>query len=135
MIIVISCFYYPLYNYPTPGCQEAALARSASQHSGASFPLANSVQTGNPAYRFYPDRAKQLGLEQPQDEFALNDEVARYAFVTQCLDSLDICQFVFGAGWQLYNPDQLVETVRAITGWKVSIEELLKGGEKRINLM
>ncbi len=93
----------------------------------------------DPAYNFYPDRSKQLGLEQPQSEFALNKEVVRYAFITQCLysclDSLDICQFVFGAGWQLYDPAQLVETVRAITGWDVSMPELLKLGEKRINLM
>lgn len=93
----------------------------------------------DPAYSFYPERARQLGLEQPQPEFALNEEVARYAFVTQCLysclDSLDICQFVFGAGWQLYDPDQLVESVRAITGWDVNMAELLKLGEKRINLM
>ena len=69
----------------------------------------------------------------------LNEEVARYAFVTQCLysclDSLNICQFVFGAGWQLYDPAQLVEAVCSITGWNVSMEELLKAGEKRINLM
>lgn len=93
----------------------------------------------DPAYNFYPDRAKQLGLEHPQSEFTLNEEVARYAFVTQCLysclDSLDICQFVFGAGWQLYDPAQLVEAVQAITGWDVTMDELLKVGEKRINLM
>jgi aldehyde:ferredoxin oxidoreductase len=93
----------------------------------------------DPAYNFYPDRAKQLGLKNPQPEFMLNEEVARYAFVTQCLysclDSLNICQFVFGAGWQLYDPAQLVEAVCSITGWNVSMEELLKAGEKRINLM
>ena len=78
-------------------------------------------------------------MEQPQPELALNEEVARYAYITQCLysclDSLDICQFVFGAGWQLYDPAQLVETVHYITGWDVTIAELLKVGEKRINLM
>ncbi len=93
----------------------------------------------DPAYNFYPERAKQLGLEKPQPEFSLNEEVARYAFVTQCLysclDSLNICQFVFGAGWQLYDPAQLVEAVQAISGWDVTMEELLKVGEKRINLM
>jgi aldehyde:ferredoxin oxidoreductase len=93
----------------------------------------------DPAYRFHPERAMQLGLEQPQAEFALNKEMIRYAFVTQCLyaclDSLDICQFVFGAGWQLYDPNQLVEAVHAITGWDVTIDELLKVGEKRVNLM
>jgi aldehyde:ferredoxin oxidoreductase len=93
----------------------------------------------DPAYNFYTDRARQLGLEHPQAELDLNEEVVRYAFVTQCLysclDSLDICQFVFGAGWQLYDPAQLVEAVCAITGWEVDMEELLRVGEKRINLM
>ncbi len=93
----------------------------------------------DPAYTFYPDRAKQLGQERPQPELALNEDVVNYAFVTQCLyasmDSLNICQFVFGAGWQLYDPNQLVEVVQTITGWDVSLEELLKVGEKRINLM
>jgi len=93
----------------------------------------------DPAYHFYPERAKQLGLDHPPAELELNDEMVRFAYVTQCLysclDSLNICQFIFGAGWQLYDPDQLVETVHAITGWDVTIAELLKVGEKRINLM
>jgi aldehyde:ferredoxin oxidoreductase len=93
----------------------------------------------DPAYGFYPDRSKQLGLEQPQAEFALNREVVRYAFVTQCLysclDSLNICQFVFGAGWQIFDPAQLVDLVHMVTGWDVSMGELLRQGEKRLNLM
>jgi aldehyde:ferredoxin oxidoreductase len=91
------------------------------------------------AYTFYPDRAKQLGLDSPQPDLALNEEVVRYAYVTQCLysclDSLNICQFVFGAGWQLYDPAQLVNLVRMVTGWNVSMSELLRQGEKRINMM
>ncbi len=93
----------------------------------------------DPAYTFYPDRARQLGLEKPQAELELNEEVVRYAYVTQCLysclDSLNICQFVFGAGWQLYDPAQLVELVRLVTGWDVTMDELLHQGEKRINLL
>jgi aldehyde:ferredoxin oxidoreductase len=93
----------------------------------------------DPAYAFYPDRSRQLGLEKPQAEGELNEEVVRYAYVTQCLysclDSLNICQFVFGAGWQLYDPAQLVELVHLITGWDVSMAELLRQGEKRINLL
>ena len=93
----------------------------------------------DPAYNFYTDRAGQLGLSHPQAEFTLNEEVVRYAFVTQCLysclDSLAICQFVFGAGWQLYDPDQTAEAVQLITGWDINVKELLKVGEKRINMM
>jgi aldehyde:ferredoxin oxidoreductase len=93
----------------------------------------------DPAYGFYPERARQLGLEKPQEEFDLNEEVVRYAYRTQslysCLDSLNICQFVFGAGWQVYDPDQLVDLVHLVTGWEVDIKELLRQGEKRVNLM
>jgi aldehyde:ferredoxin oxidoreductase len=93
----------------------------------------------DPSYSSYPAKMKQLGLVDPQPGNELNDEMVKFAFITQCfyacLDSLDICQFVFGAGWQLYNPDQLVEVVRDITGWDVTMDELLRLGERRVNMM
>ncbi len=93
----------------------------------------------DPAYTSYPHRLRQLGLDNPQPDDVLNKEKVRYAFVTQCfyscMDSLNLCQFVFGAGWQLYEPDHVVQLVRLITGWDVTMEELLRLGERRINLM
>jgi aldehyde:ferredoxin oxidoreductase len=63
----------------------------------------------------------------------------RYALITQHLysnlDSVNVCQFVFGPAWHLYGPDQLAETVQAITGWDVTIEELLLNGERRLNML
>ena len=63
----------------------------------------------------------------------------RYALYTQylysLLDSVCVCQFVFGPAWQLYGPGQLVEAVRAVTGWNVSLWELMKVGERRLNLL
>lgn len=93
----------------------------------------------DPSYLLYPDKMKQVGLVDPQPANVLNEEKVRFAFVTQCfyacLDSLNICQFVFGPSWQLYDPMQVVELVKLITGWDVTMEELLRLGEKRINLM
>jgi aldehyde:ferredoxin oxidoreductase len=91
------------------------------------------------SYGDYPDRMAELDLLDPQPELALNAEIVRYAFYTQCLysflDSADLCQFVWGPSWQLYGPSQIVDLVRAVTGWKVSLWELLKVGERRLNLM
>ena len=90
-------------------------------------------------YGWYPDRMAELGLLDPQPAKVLNAEKARYAFYTQCMysamDSISVCLFVFGPAWQLYGPSQLVDAVRAVTGWNVSLWELMKVGERRLNLM
>jgi aldehyde:ferredoxin oxidoreductase len=93
----------------------------------------------DPSYKDYPDRMAELDLMDPQPSRILNAEKVRYALYTEwlysCLDSLDLCQFVWGPAWQLYGPSQMVDMVRAVTGWNVSLWELLKVGERRLNLM
>lgn len=52
------------------------------------------------------------------------------------MDSLNLCQFVFGPAWQLYGPDDMVELVRSVTGWDdITFDELQKVGERRVNMM
>jgi len=91
------------------------------------------------SYRDYPDRMAEMDLMDPQHPRILNSEKVRYALYTQylysCLDSINLCQFVFGPSWHLYGPSQIVDTARAITGWNVSLWELMKVGERRLNLM
>ena len=93
----------------------------------------------DPAYKDYPDRMAELDLLDPQPSRVLNADKVRYALYTQwlysCLDSLDLCQFVWGPSWQLYGSSQMVDMVRTVTGWNVSLWELLKLGERRLNLM
>jgi aldehyde:ferredoxin oxidoreductase len=93
----------------------------------------------DPSYDGYPDRMAELDLLDPQPDQVLNAEKVRYAYYTQCLysalDSVPLCQFVFGPAWQLFGPSQLVDAVRATTGWNVSLWELMKVGERRLNLM
>jgi len=93
----------------------------------------------DPSYRDYPKRMGMLGLEDPQPDSVLNDEKVRYALTTQYtysyLDSANFCQFVFGPAWQLYGPDQMVDVVQAVTGWDVTLEELQRVGERRLNMM
>ena len=93
----------------------------------------------DPSYKWYPDRMAELDLLDPQPNKVLNAEKVRFAYYTQCLysclDSLSVCQFVFGPSWHLYGPSQLVDAVRAVTGWNVSLWELMKVGERRLNLL
>jgi aldehyde:ferredoxin oxidoreductase len=51
------------------------------------------------------------------------------------MDTLNVCQFVFGPAWQLYGPEQFVEMVQRITGWDVNIGDLILIGKRRLNLL
>ena len=93
----------------------------------------------DPSYEDYPERMEEIGLTDPQPSDNLNREKVRFALTTQCLysalDSANICQFVFGPSWHLYGPQQLVEAIQLITGWDITMKELLLVGERRLNLM
>lgn len=93
----------------------------------------------DPSYKWYPDRMAELDLLDPQPKDVLNAEKVRYTVYQQrlysCMDSVSVCQFVFGPAWQLYGPSHLVDAVRGVTGWNVSLWELMKVGERRLNLM
>jgi len=69
----------------------------------------------------------------------LSDDKVTFAWTSQrfysALDSLGLCQFVWGSSWQLYGPVETVELVQAGTGWDATLDELLQMGERRINLM
>jgi aldehyde:ferredoxin oxidoreductase len=84
-------------------------------------------------------RLAQLGDFPALDLRDLSDDKVKFAWTTQkfysALDSLGLCQFVWGPSWQLYGPAETVELVQAGTGWDTSMEELLAIGERRINLM
>jgi aldehyde:ferredoxin oxidoreductase len=90
-------------------------------------------------FEWYADRLAMLDLLEAQPKYSLEPEKIRYAMYTQCfyslLDSINVCQFVYGPAWHLYGPNQLVDMARAVTGWDVSLWELMKVGERRLNLM
>ena len=87
----------------------------------------------------YADRMSQLGLVGEQPQGVMNSEKVRYAYYTQLFygatDCICVCQFVFGPSFQLYGPDQLIEAIRAVTGWDYSLLELMRVGERRLNLL
>src|SRR4026208_1022462 len=84
------------------------------------------------------NRLKMIGLGEPQPSLSLTPEKVRFAYLTEVfysmLDSLELCQFVFGPAWTLYGPAETVEMINAVTGWDVTVEELMTVGERRLNL-
>jgi aldehyde:ferredoxin oxidoreductase len=87
----------------------------------------------------YGKRMRSLGLTDPQEAMVLNAEKVRFALRTQyaysALDTLDICQFVFGPAWQPMSMEQLAEAYTAVTGWHVTLDDLLMIGARRLNLL
>jgi aldehyde:ferredoxin oxidoreductase len=91
------------------------------------------------AFKVCKDRMEALSLNQPQPPQSLGNEKVKFTRITQYLfslmDSLCVCQFAWGPAWQLYGPQQIVKMVQAVTGWDVTLEELLEVGERRLNMM
>lgn len=91
------------------------------------------------AFKYFKNRLAMLDLTQPQPARSLGPEKVKFARKTQhfysMLDSLNLCQFACGPSWQLYGPEEIVKMLQAITGWEVSVEELLTVGERRLNMM
>lgn len=87
----------------------------------------------------YMERLNQLGLYDPPPQKSLGPEKVKYALKTEhfysALDSFGLCQFVFGPAWTLYGPGQMVDFIRAATGWNYSLTELMQVGEMRLNMM
>jgi aldehyde:ferredoxin oxidoreductase len=102
----------------------------SSEHDSALRNKPGSLQHG---------RLEQLDIAASLPATDLSDAKVRFAYRSQCfysaLDTLGLCQFVWGPSWQLYGPSETVELVRAGTGWQATMEELLEIGERRIALM
>ncbi len=92
------------------------------------------------AWRHYTDRMAEIGVtNEPQHPSVLNEEKVDFALKTQhiysALDTVNMCQFVFGPAWHLYSTKQLAEAVNLITGWQIDVADLQKVGERRLNML
>jgi aldehyde:ferredoxin oxidoreductase len=87
---------------------------------------------------FNLDRLKQIGLGEPQPAYSLSEEKVRFAYETEVfysmLDSAELCQFVYGPTWTLYDGKDTVEMMKAVTGWDLTLEELMDVGRRRLSL-
>ena len=85
-------------------------------------------------------RLAKLGIVKGYDsQFTMDDDKVRFALDTQkyfsVLDTLCLCQFVWGPSWELYGPDSMIALCKYGLGWDTSLYELMLVGERRINMM
>jgi aldehyde:ferredoxin oxidoreductase len=87
----------------------------------------------------YLERLALLGLKDPQEQWTLGAEKIKYAYLTEVfysiLDTAELCQFVWGPAWTLYGPAEMLELLRTVTGWEMTIDEVMAIGRRRLNLM
>jgi aldehyde:ferredoxin oxidoreductase len=82
-------------------------------------------------------RLAPLGLLEPVSALDLGAaKVRNYTylqFVWSLYNSLGVCNFVAGPIWAL-PLNQMVEVVKAVTGWETSLWELMKAGERAVTM-
>jgi len=91
-------------------------------------------------FEYYEERLGVMGFTERVETHSLGQEKMRFTVASQrlygAMDSLNLCQFVFGSAWQLYGPDDIVELVQSVTGWEdFTYADIEKVGERRINMM
>ena len=84
---------------------------------------------------FNAERVKPLGVIEPLELSSIDHKkVRRFLYfqnVFSMMDTLTLCIFTF-APCRYFTLGELVDLVRAITGWETSLWELLKFGERRV---
>ena len=89
--------------------------------------------------QLYLDNLAEIGLKSPPAPGSFGLEKIRFAYLGECfysmLDTLELCQFVWGPAWCLYGPAETAQLVHAVTGWNVTIDELMAVGARRLNLL
>ena len=87
----------------------------------------------------YMKRLALLGMPDKLPSLSLGPEKVKFAYLTEVfysmLDTVELCQFVWGPAWTLYGPQETADFVSAVTGWTVSVEELMAVGKRRLNMM
>jgi aldehyde:ferredoxin oxidoreductase len=87
----------------------------------------------------YLERLALLGLNNPPEQYTLGAEKVKFAYLTEVfysiLDTAELCQFVWGPAWTLYGPAEILEMLHAVTGWEMTIDEIMAIGARRLNLM
>jgi len=87
---------------------------------------------------YFLELIKPLGLLDPIEVASIGDDKVRMFYYLQTVyslyDSLGICIFT-AAPARYFTFSQVVEAINAVTGWETSLFELMKVGERKINMM
>lgn len=84
------------------------------------------------------ETARGLSLDEKRMPDQLDHEKVRMVVYSQfyysLLDTMSLCAFCWGPG-ALFEYEDMTTLLRAATGWKVTFWELMKAGERRVNMM
>jgi aldehyde:ferredoxin oxidoreductase len=87
----------------------------------------------------YLERLALLGLNDLPEQWTLGPDKIKFAYLTEVfysiLDTAELCQFVWGPAWTLYGPAEMLDMLHAVTGWEMTIDEIMAIGARRLNLM
>lgn len=87
----------------------------------------------------YMGRLALMGMPDKLPALSLGPEKVKFAYLTEVfysmMDTVELCQFVWGPAWTLYGPQETVDMVKAVTGWDVTLDELMAVGMRRLNMM
>lgn len=87
----------------------------------------------------YTKNLALLGLTNPPPAGNFGSEKVRFAWLGEIfyslMDTLELCQFVWGPAWCLFGPAETVQLVKNVTGWDVTLDELIAVGQRRLNLL
>ncbi len=106
----------------------------SSEHDPAYTPRALEASPDK-----YGKRMTDIGLTTPVSSRDLNREKVEFALKTQyvysAMDTVNVCQFVYGPSWQLLGTEELAEAITAVTGDPTTVDDLLEVGARRLNLL
>ncbi len=78
-----------------------------------------------------------LGIYEPMDSLSLGPDKVRFFFRSHLwisvLNVLDICWYIASPP-SVLQPDEIVDLVRGATGWNISLWELLRAGERGLQM-
>jgi aldehyde:ferredoxin oxidoreductase len=85
------------------------------------------------------ERLASIGLTNPQKPKVLNEAKVEFALKTQynysAMDTINLCQFVYGPSWQLLDVSDIAAVYQATTGWETSIDDVQEIGRRRLNML
>lgn len=98
-----------------------------------------SAYAGDESWGGFKEMLAPIGLTKPQPVRVLNAEKVKFTLKTQynysAMNTISLCQFVYGPGWQFYGPPVMAELLRAATGWNVTVDDLQEIGRRHVNFM
>lgn len=115
-----------------------ALAYSVCPIGADHMSCEHDPSIGENAPDLFIERISPLGIQEKLPWDDLSDKKVRFTYYSMMmyslLNTLDICMFCV-APTRALNYGEIVDAVNAITGWETSLWELMKVGERRLNMM